>query len=330
MKLISKPKRYLNRQLSIIGLSLLVGLPNCFADTAPAAGSASGDTNKILTVIAGYTASILSQINQLPAYIQSITQMADSWLGVGDSTNSIQVIGDNQLDFTKLMTTIQTARSEQNQMASSLTSTAITLGSYNVNKPLLPANANSLVYSIAVANGTPLTQSDRTAKAPNPPKLSEYIRYLSGVGITLPQPSPTWPRDEATNSFSEPTAKAYEGYYNMAMAIQSYNAYVFSELNNQQQKSAIQDKLTSRASAKDWFLQIATEPLGVVLREILMYQSQSYVALTQLIALQQQQLMATTITNSLSNFYLGQTMGIGLAQQAQAATNKAPAATLKQ
>jgi hypothetical protein len=57
--------------------------------------------------------------------------------------------------------------------------------------------------------------------------------------------------------------------------------------------------LVTQAGNATWLKNIAAEEIGIVLREILVFQSQSYVLLTQLVQTQKQLLTATVMSNTL-------------------------------
>ena len=86
-------------------------------------------------------------------------------------------------------------------------------------------------------------------------------------------------------------------------AIQTYNAYllsqVYSDYVNGTQLTQQQNSLMQQASNAAWFTQVASENIGLVLRQILMYNSQVYVLLSQLVQTQKQALAAQAMTNTL-------------------------------
>lgn len=87
------------------------------------------------------------------------------------------------------------------------------------------------------------------------------------------------------------------------MAVESFNAFILSSQLVDAQKGAplseAQVKLIAQASGSDWAKQVATEELGKVLRQILLFQSQTYVLLSDLIQTQKQLLTAQVMNNAL-------------------------------
>lgn len=139
------------------------------------------------------------------------------------------------------------------------------------------------------------------------PEIKDNARYFvknaSGINI-YHAPTPT--------GGNPATAKRYNTFYNTVNAIASYNAYVLSEhladLLNNFKLSHTQAELKTRASDKDWLDHINTEQsIGVILRQILLFNSQTYVLLADSLETQKQLLAATAMTNALiianSGFY---------------------------
>jgi len=110
-------------------------------------------------------------------------------------------------------------------------------------------------------------------------------------------PLPRGPRGTETD------IKNYQNYFNTVNAIQSFNGYVLSglyaESKGGNQFNTTQLALLQQTSQPSWLNQIASQELGKVLRQMLLFQSQTYVLISQLIQTQKQLLIATTMTNSL-------------------------------
>jgi hypothetical protein len=85
--------------------------------------------------------------------------------------------------------------------------------------------------------------------------------------------------------------------------VQSFNTYVLSALYVDRIKnyslSTTQKNLMDIASSEQWFEEVASEEIGVVLRKILLFNSQTYVLLIKLLELQKQQAASQAITNTL-------------------------------
>jgi membrane-bound inhibitor of C-type lysozyme len=84
--------------------------------------------------------------------------------------------------------------------------------------------------------------------------------------------------------------------------VQTFNGYVLSQLYEDVKNgvAAAQTTLINQASdPANWFATITTESIGAVLRQTLMYQSQSYIVLTQLLQTEKMLLAAQTMNNTL-------------------------------
>jgi hypothetical protein len=123
-----------------------------------------------------------------------------------------------------------------------------------------------------------------------------YIKNAAGLNITHVIPGQYW-------SGSQEARQKYFNFYTTINAIQTYDAYIlgqlYSDFANGPQLTNQQNALMKQASNSDWFSQVATENIGVVLRQILMYNSQTFVLLTQLLQTQRQALAAQAMTNTL-------------------------------
>jgi hypothetical protein len=284
---------------SILISSLLILQPS-YAEDSGSSGSAI--TNYLLTLILGTTAGILQLLNQTPAYAEALTEMAKSWIETNDPANTI---GNNQYIFSSLGNLRTTG--EQNQLSAtvSLTNQFLLAGSRNSDNPILPSNANDLTYTILF--GDPIVKSTSTSTDYSQ-NIQNYIKNVTGSTLLLDQPNPNWPDGKSKTQ--------YTNLYNTLAAIQSYDQYLVSGLSNLKDSEDLSTQLTAQATNPDWFKQIATEALGLVLRHILMYTSQSFVQINQIIELQQKQLAVQAMTNSLLLVLVQSNVGSQLQQSA--------------
>jgi hypothetical protein len=153
---------------------------------------------------------------------------------------------------------------------------------------LIPT-VNSLTYSSLI--GAPPIDPSKAAFDP-----TIYLQAASGAYFNHVAPSSGWtgkPRDYS----------AYSAYYRTVLAAESFNAYVLSGLVAENQSGnqiqTLQTNLTNQATSSAWLAQIATEELGKVIRQILLFESQNYVLMTQLLKVEKQQVQAQAMTNSL-------------------------------
>jgi hypothetical protein len=279
-------KRFALCLLGSIFLSMALIQPSYAQEVA-------GAISALLAKILETTTSILVQVQLLPvyltAYLKSVTEMADSWIDTKDS----DVIANNQYAFASLNKSYTDSVPQQISVSKNLTQKFLLASSIDRANPALPSNANELGYTVLV--GAPLTNvsgSSTTSPQQQAEALAQaYIRNISGVALPMKQANPAW-KD------SEEKLK-YQSVYNTVSAISSYNAYILSSLLKQQEQDTLRNNLIDQASNSEWFTQVASETLGLVLRQMLMYLSQIYVQLDRLTKVQQQQLTTQVMTNTL-------------------------------
>lgn len=156
--------------------------------------------------------------------------------------------------------------------------------------------ANDLVYSSLV--GLPYFPQDprNDPQRPNQRVDSAYnfIRNASGI-LTAHEIPGNWSGDPADQL-------TYIHYYDSTMAIESFNSFILSDMYaealNGGPFTKAQEALISQAKDNNWFPTVGSEPLGVVLRQMLMYESETFILLTQLIQIQKQLLAATVMGNT--------------------------------
>ncbi len=149
-------------------------------------------------------------------------------------------------------------------------------------------NINDLAYSTML--GLP-----PVPKAPALPL--NYVKNAGGLTLTHTIPNLSWQGPEEDQ-------KRYQNYYNTIMSVESFNGYVLSnqyaDFQNGNSFTTTQNELISQASNSEWISQIASEELGKVFRQILMFESQNYILTTQLVQLQKQLLTAQVMNNALT------------------------------
>lgn len=126
-----------------------------------------------------------------------------------------------------------------------------------------------------------------------------YLKNVAGLNIFHQIPAPN-----GKGKGSDQDKENYRNFYTTISAIQSYDAYVLTELyltnlGGKDSFSKKQNALMEQASNSTWFAQVASESVGVVLRQILMYNSQTFVLLTELLKTQKQMLAAQAMSNTL-------------------------------
>lgn len=267
------------------------------ADTgaAPAGGGApglGGDTNTLLKQIAQNTYNMLEAVNNVPNYLDSLTKQALSWLAIEDQEDSYIV--KTQTDFATLGNLLTQINTDQKNSQTQVTADLFAMEPIDFTTPSQSPKVLETIPDINDLSYASLIGVPPVAKGSFNP--SNYLH--NALGATLPHiaPDKTWPGSRINKI-------KYTGYYKNIMAVNSFNAYVLSGLiaenSNGNKLSPLHDKLITEASQSSWLAQIATEELGKVLRDILLFQSQNYVLMTKSIQLQKQQLTAQVLTNSL-------------------------------
>lgn len=253
-------------------LSTVYVSPLLAEDTAP-----GGD---YLKIIAQNTSNMLIKLNNVPDYINTMVQFAVNMQRSDDSPATSEM----QANFAKIGLLLSKDYVMQQGMQMQINGDV--LGPMVKSLP----NKNDLVYSSLLAAYDPNDPNSKAALA----SAYNYIRNASGVGLaTAP------PRGTATGV----NADAYKAYYNTVTSVKSFNAYVLSnrlaEMLNGNGLNPAQTALQVQASSSNWIAQVATEELGKVVRQLLVFQSQSYVLLAEMLQTQKQMLMAQAMTNAL-------------------------------
>lgn len=222
--------------------------------------------------------TLVLNINKLPVYLNQLTKMSLSWLAPDDSSATATL----QNRFTSLANTkLQNARTQTE-------SQDLFLGTL-IKPETSPIDSTNIAYQTLLSPLTPKNSAMRDNA------IYKYTVYASGLNIQHAPPQYTWERS--------PAVDIYRNYFYTTSAVQTYNGYILSDLyansKNGNKVKEMQDSLTQQASSSDWFTQIASENIGVVLRQILLYNSQTYVVMTQLLDTQQKLLVAQTMNNAL-------------------------------
>ncbi|RDI41684.1 hypothetical protein [Aquicella lusitana] len=254
---------------------------------APAEGQTS---EYYLSLIAQYTYLILGKINgDISTYLKNISDMAVSWNTQDNSTESSQ-LQQTLTSYGNSITTVSQAQTAlQTQILTDLFGPTVT--SENLNY------ANDLVYQslYGVRRFDPDPRRKPDGSPANVDSAYNYIKTASGFNIRHPLPPLGGPDPDAISR--------YFANYSTVMAAESFNSYVLSGLYEESRNGGplnqLQTSLVQQATQSSWFTAIGGENLGIVLRQILMFESQAYVLMTQLLQTQKQQLAAQTLTNTL-------------------------------
>lgn len=278
---------------------------------APAPAPAnSGVSNQILTQIKLNTDLILKKVDQIPALLTellNITKVEEKAViantqanmdtlgqyfqyGLTRDPNTSDNNNDNIDAFNNELLTQQRDTFADSQ---SIGKTQFDSNSFKPSRNgLVPINSaipniNTLSYTNAIGF-MPLISTDKK----DPTWRNSYVKTASGASLYHAKPT-----------IGNPITldqKNYLNYFNLAYAVQSFNNYVLSKyLLRGTEVSQQQSMLYRKASNGAYLSTIATNPIGNVLRDSLLFQSQQYVLTAKLVELQRETLMATVMTNAL-------------------------------
>ncbi|MDR3492923.1 MAG: hypothetical protein P4M12_12955 [Gammaproteobacteria bacterium] len=258
------------------------------AETTTSTGSTSTtSTGDYLQQIADYTNGTLTAVNTLPGYLDEVLKLVVAWM----TPDKTPTTANLQASFTTyanqfLAETTPDAALQQKMLTDFFGA--------NGTPKILPY-ANDLSYQTLL--GIPFFNPDpRETDSNKVDSPFNYIENAAGVHISHTIPGADW-RGRANDQI------AYANYYSTISAVQTYNAYILSkmyaDMKNSKSLTAAESSLIQQASSSDWFSQVATEEIGIVLRQILMYNSQMFIIMTQQLDAQKQLLTAQAMNNTL-------------------------------
>jgi hypothetical protein len=298
-KFISRMKK-ISAFIAIVSALMIVAIPQLRADTtaatptAPAAGgstaAAGGGSDTIyLQEIATYTNSILTAVTTPlnPVVLMILTPLFNL-VAADNSTNPPSPTPSLQFGFTMVNYMGGTGETQAiSSIYSQLQSDFFT----SVSTSSVP-NANDLAFGSLV--GTPVFSPDpRQNNAGN--VGYNYLKTAAGMTLIHVIPGTDW-------KGSNYDQNNYKVMYNTESAAQTFNGYALSQLyaDTALQLSSLQAALVTQVSdPKAWFAVVTSEPIGAVLRQTLMFQSQSYVVLTQLLQTEKLLLAAVAVNNTM-------------------------------
>jgi len=281
----------------LLGVVVMVSISSI---TPLRAQTASNDIAAILN-------QILARVNTLPASLVKLGAFIDAWMNPDTSTPTTTM----QQSFTQLGNLLTQDMNTQASLQSSLNASLLNNDGSNVynsnqtgstasisQNPASTTNlqyANDLVYSSLL--DTPFFPKDpRAGGSPGANKKIDsslnYILNASGLNIYHIRPA----------GFTGTPASQirYQGFYNTIMAATSFNGYVLSNVYaDKNQFTTLQQTLIQQATdPTKWFAQVSSESIGFVLRQLLLYQSQVFVLLTQMLQLQKQMITAQAMNTA--------------------------------
>jgi hypothetical protein len=279
---IKKIALVLSATIAMLGIG---GIALVRADTTAAA--ASGSDTIYLQQIAAYTNSILT----------AITTPANPMLVMILETLLPLSAPDNSTNPPSPTPTLQNLFSNLNFSSQAIEQLGMLTNFMGIQSDMFSGistasvpNVNDLSYGTLMGL-PPVSPDPRGKNAGNP--VYNYVKMAAGVNITATAPGTDWKGStyDQTN---------YRNYFNAITAVQSFNAYALSQIyaDTTAQLSTQQSALVAQASdPKSWFAIVASEPIGAVVRQILVFESQNYVVLTELLQTQKL-LLATAAMNN--------------------------------
>ncbi len=299
---------------SIILLFLaLTGASSSDADNSLAPLSAeSGVLQQILSVVSNIQANFPVYLTQM-AHLSLSALDPDTSTAMANAQNQFTMLENGNISnaATQLTTT-------QQLLAGSSTQPGFfrnIQGNAPTTNPTTPASypytiVNDLTYPTLLGHlyvspdprQLPSGSSSLPAATPN----YNYLINASSVNITHRAPQAVWdPLLDArrVSDIHIPYQHMYANFYKTVSSVQTFNAYVLSALYAESQNGypalTAQNNLIQQATSSSWFTTIASEELGSVMRQILLFTSQTYVLMTKMLSVQQQTLTALVMTNSL-------------------------------
>ncbi len=243
---------------------------------------------------------IMGYVQGLPDFMNELTQMSQSVRATdganqsGDPSKDDPLVNTFQQPFA--LAGVTYAADNKTQLA---TATGLDNSFFSgVKKTDMPQNPASLLYSSLMGNTTKFIQTNGDTSVHDQLLAAalNYVANASGYNITHKSPN-------GLNPSLPDAANRYGSYYNTVIPAQSFGANVLSQLYAEQVNgnatSKTQDNLIALATGQSWLATIASEDIGKVLRQILMFESQNYVVATQLLETQKKMLTAQVMTNAI-------------------------------
>jgi hypothetical protein len=270
-------KKMLAIGVSALALSILVIAP-----------AKSEDLSTVfLAMIAQYTYNTADAAYHIEEYTYGLLVFLNSWIMPDKSETSANLQSGFANATSTAITNYATQTSLQNQLMADFFGPSVTSETVDY--------ANDMAFGTLI--GQPYYSTDpRKKKKPEINPAYNYLKNVAGLNITHAAPNASW-------SGSDDDKKKYTDFYTTVSSIQSFNAYVLSQLYADNADSGTltqqQNQLIQQASGSDWFAQVASENIGIVLRQMLMYNSQIFTLLTQLLQTQKQMVAELAMTNTL-------------------------------
>lgn len=244
-----------------------------------------------LQQIASNTSNILQQVNGLQTVLANIM----SWT-LADDSKPTAILQGNLNNIGIDIINNYNAQMSYLQPGANPSFNDIQFNQINGVTPQNAPYANDLAYSTVL--GIPYWTNDpRKGKVSFDP-VANFITNASAIDLRHTVPGLTW-------QGQQDDIDRYQNYFNNAMAVESFGAFALSNLYadnaNGFKLSTDQQALLNMVnnSNSNWFNTVASENIGYVLRQLLMFQSEAFVLMTQMLQTEKQMLTAQVMTNTL-------------------------------
>lgn len=239
---------------------------------------------------------ILQRVDKLPTELLNLGNLTLAWMSPDTSPPSVSM-QQNFLQLNQLSQNMSTQLNLQPALNNYMLSNSDGQNVYASNGGKKPTGvapkattfpyANDILYSTIM--GLPYYAKD---PRPGVDNAMNYVLNASGANMYHAIPG-NWQGAAASQT-------RYQNYFNTVMAATSFNNYVLSyQYADKTQFNTLQTTLIQQATDQsNWFAQVAKENIGFVLRQMLIYESQIFVLLTQMIQFQKQMVAAQTMNTS--------------------------------
>lgn len=218
----------------------------------------------------------------------NLAGFAVSWLQQDTGDDSVTTKAQQGLAMSGWMFTISQAliQAQQRQIVADIMDRP--LSDFEGKNPLILADVpdvNEISFSSLI--GVPPV-------ANKPVDFYGYVKNAAAVNSVRPVPDSSWEGDDDSK-------ERYKNYYNTVTSIESFDAYVISQIATDSLLKVDQNRnqLLAFATSSDFFSKIATEELGRVLRQILLFTSQSFVVNAELQKNLKEMVAAQAMTNTM-------------------------------
>ncbi len=278
------------------GSVTMVGISNLSAQGGPTPVQEVGPMLGYSQTTASATSSIVGSLTNpnTSGVMQILTAMLTLMNNSGWSTTDTKI---NQAPFSSMFTL--GAQVASNSMSSLNTNSSLLSGYNTTQMNAIGANSSNLPNAADLTFSTTLGQPTLWNNNNNASQIAahaaNWVANASGLNIRHVIPNPSWQNTGGAYNYS-----VYNNYFNSVMTAASFNAYALSSLQtNNVLASYEQTAMSQMSDSSNWLSTIATENIGWVLRQILVFQSIAVVYLIHIAQINENILVANVVTNNL-------------------------------